>query len=179
MKLFSASQRSVVHIEAVLTSNQSPVLPAKIFRRFIIESASYCAWGALGEREREREIQREKDGSDVTLVALAIHLSLPKICTSVLAKSFALFLSKKLHLSLSPLEGRWVHTFRCQKRCTLPEHFAVFVLLLSNGVTGDRSKQTIEFPAALSFFSLKKWIKLIPKTIGNRKEIVREVALGG
>ena len=35
MKLFSASQRSVVHFEAGLTSNQSPVLPAKIFRRFI------------------------------------------------------------------------------------------------------------------------------------------------
>ena len=31
MKLFRASQSSVVHIEAVLTSNQSPVWPAKIF----------------------------------------------------------------------------------------------------------------------------------------------------
>ena len=35
MKLFRASQRSVVHIEAVLTSNQSPVWPAKIFQTFI------------------------------------------------------------------------------------------------------------------------------------------------
>ena len=35
MKLFRASQSSVVHIEAVLTSNQSPVWPAKIFQRFI------------------------------------------------------------------------------------------------------------------------------------------------
>ena len=34
-KLFRASQSSVVHIEAVLTSNQSPVWPAKIFQRFI------------------------------------------------------------------------------------------------------------------------------------------------
>ena len=34
MKLFRASQSSVVHIEAVLTSNQSPVWPAKIFQRF-------------------------------------------------------------------------------------------------------------------------------------------------
>ena len=33
----------------------------------------------------------------------------------------------------------------------------------------EAAKQTIEFPAAPSFFSLKKWIKLIPKTIGNRK----------
>ena len=48
----------------------------------------YCASGALGERERERE----KDGSDVTLVALK------------LAMSIALFLAKKLHLSFSSLE---------------------------------------------------------------------------
>ena len=33
----------------------------------------------------------------------------------------------------------------------------------------EAPKQTIEFPAAPSFFSSKKWIKLIPKTIGNRK----------
>ena len=35
MKFFRASQRSVVHIEAVLTSNQSPVRPAEIFQRLI------------------------------------------------------------------------------------------------------------------------------------------------
>ena len=34
----------------------------------------------------------------------------------------------------------------------------------------EAPKQTIEFPAALSFFSSNKWIKLIPKTIGNRKK---------
>ena len=33
-------------------------------------SASYCALGALGERERERE--RERRGSDVTIVALKL-----------------------------------------------------------------------------------------------------------
>ena len=38
-----------------------------------------------------------------------------------MAKSFALFLAKILHLSFSPLEGRWDHTFRCQKRCALGE----------------------------------------------------------
>ena len=38
-------------------------------------------------------------------------------------------------------------------------------------MTGDRiTKQTIEFPAAPSFFSAKKWINLIPKIIGNRKK---------
>ena len=35
MKPFRASQSSVAHIEAVLTSNQFPVWPAKIFQRFI------------------------------------------------------------------------------------------------------------------------------------------------
>ena len=35
MKLFRASQSSAVHIEAVLTSNQSPVWPVKIFQTFI------------------------------------------------------------------------------------------------------------------------------------------------
>ena len=34
-KLFTASHSSVVYIEAVLTSNQSPVWPAKIFQSFI------------------------------------------------------------------------------------------------------------------------------------------------
>ena len=35
MKFFRVSQSSVVHIEAVLMSNQFPVWPAKIFQRFI------------------------------------------------------------------------------------------------------------------------------------------------
>ena len=36
--------------------------------------------------------------------------------------------------------------------------------------TGSKhQKKTIEFLAGPSFFSSKKWIKLIPKTIGNRK----------
>ena len=64
----------------------------------------------------EREIQREWDGSDVTLVALKS------------AKNFALFLAKTLKLAI----------------------------------------QAIEFLAEPS--SSKKWIKLKPKTIGNRKK---------
>ena len=35
----------------------------------------------------------------------------------------------------------------------------------------EAAKQTIEFPVAPSFFSSKKWIKLIPKTTGNRKRL--------
>ena len=47
----------------------------------------YCAWGTFGERERERERERdtERDGSDVTNVALKLavnlHFPLPKIRT--------------------------------------------------------------------------------------------------
>ena len=83
--------------------------------------------------------------------------------------SFALFLAKNLHLSFSPLEWRWVHTFRSQKRCTLRNscHSSFcFCQMAWQGI--EAPKQTIEFPAAPSFSS-KKWIKLIPKTIGNRK----------
>ena len=99
-----------------------------------------------------------------------LHLSLPKTCTLVLAKSFALFLAKNWHLSFSPLEGRCVHTFCCQKRCTLRNSSRssfCFCQMAWQGI--EAPKQTIEFPAAPSFFSSKKWIKLIPKTIGNRK----------
>ena len=53
-------------------------------------------------REREREIQREKDGSDVTIVALK------------LAMSFALLLAKNVHLSI----GDEFCAFPCQKICT-------------------------------------------------------------
>ena len=87
-------------------------------------------------------------------------------------KSFALFLDKNLHVSFSHLEWRWVHTFRCQKCCTLrnsshSSENSHYCQMEWRGI--EVAKETIEFPAAPSFFSLKKWIKLIPKTIGNRK----------
>ena len=88
----------------------------------------------------------------------------------------------------------WFFTFPCRKVAPLPSvlNGTEFTLSVAKNValveavrifcfasvkwrdslwlTGDRSnKQKIEFPAAPSFFSLKKWIKLIPKTIGNRK----------
>ena len=86
-----------------------------------------------------------------------LHLSLPKICTLVLAKSFALFLAKNWHLSFSPLEGRWVHTFRCQKRCALRNSSrSSFCFCQMAWQRIEAPKQTIEFPAAPSFFSSKK-----------------------
>ena len=90
-------------------------------------SASYIVREVHSVREREREIQRERERERKTEVTSplsrwnwrwVLHFSLPKMCTSVLAKSFALFFAKIWHLSFSPFEMRWVHTFHCQKRCT-------------------------------------------------------------
>ena len=63
-------------------------------------SASYTVREVHSVREREREIrEREKDGSDVTIVALK------------LAMSFALLLAKNVHLSI----GDEFCAFPCQK----------------------------------------------------------------
>ena len=98
-----------------------------------------------------------------------------------LAKNFAgeefcTFPRQNLHLSFSPLEGRWVHTFRCQKRCALRSSSRssfCFCQMAWQGI--EALKQTNEFPAAPPFFSSKKWIKSIPKAIGNR---IRDRAWG-
>ena len=59
---------------------------------------------------REREIQREKDGSDVTIVALKLamrlHFSLPKIAPLVLiGEELCTFLGKALHLIIGSAEA--------------------------------------------------------------------------
>ena len=116
------------------------------------------------EREREREIQRDRDGSDVTIVvlklAMSLHFPLPKICA-----------------------WRWVYTFPCRKFApfkspfTLPispflighhcgvemrNEFSLSVAKKCRTLVPTLSSGAIVFPS-------KKWIKLIPKTIGNRK----------
>ena len=128
-----------------------------------------CArWERERYRERERERERERDGSDVTIVALklamSLHSPMPKILTigdkltlllpNIRTFCFSLHTSRLFLLKWSSLwrwNSQWVHTFRCQKFLPSP-------------------KQTIEFPSAPSFFLWKKWIKLLPKTIGNRKK---------
>ena len=62
-------------------------------------SASYIVREVHSVRERDTE--REKDGSDVTIVALK------------LAMSFALLLAKNVHLSI----GEEFCAFPCQKNC--------------------------------------------------------------
>ena len=104
--------------------------------------------------------------------------------------SFSLLLAKNVHLSI----GEEFCAFPCQKICTsvfplligaeftlsVAKNVALFetVRILRTVSWRDwqaieAAKQTIEFPAAryrssLSSKKSKKWIKLIPKTIGNR-----------
>ena len=67
-------------------------------------SASYIVREVLSVRERE--IQRETDGSDVTIVALKLamnsHFPLPKIRTIGDIDELTLFLAKNSHFSFLP-----------------------------------------------------------------------------
>ena len=93
---------------------------------------------------------------------LHFSLQLPKLCTSV----------------SSLVNGaEFIHTLLCQKRCTIRNssqssensHSSRSFYLSQMAWTGiEALRQTIEFSAAPSLS--KKWIKLITKTIGNRKK---------
>ena len=125
-------------------------------------------------RERERYREREKDGSDVTIVALKLAMSLALLLAKnvhlSIGDEFAPFLAKKfapqfLH-SWMALSSR----FPLPKTLHFSKRFASFAL--SDGVIDRGSKQQSKrsnFRLLCSSFSSKKWIKLIPKTIGNRK----------
>ena len=102
-----------------------------------------------------------------------MHFSLPKMCTLVLATSFAPFLAKKFAPQFLPSWMALSSHFPLPKTLHLSKRFAFFAL--SNGVIDRGSKQQSKrsnFRLHRSSFSSKKskkWIKLIPKTIGNRK----------
>ena len=131
----------------------------------------------------ERVIQREWDGSDLTLVALK------------LAMSFALFLAKNVHLSigeefctflcqkfvpLSPILNGAEFTFSVGKNVALFEAVRIVcrkVLLLSNGVTGDWITETNNGTVLLLIEKMNQINTQKPLEI--EKEILREVALGG
>ena len=97
-------------------------------------------------------------------------------------QKFALFVSP-FTLPVSPFtersrgaEIRNEFTLSIAKNC-----FALFVPPLSNGTsraTSDRKPKTNDqiLASPILFFPSKNWIKLIPKTIGNRK---RDCAWGG
>ena len=71
--------------------------------------------------EREREIQRERDGSDVTIVALKLamnlHIPLPKIRT--IGDELTLSLAKNSHFSFLP--SRRGH--HCALKFAMSSHF--------------------------------------------------------
>ena len=101
-----------------------------------------------------------------------MHFSLPKMCTLVLTKSFALFLAKKFAPQFLPSWMALSSHSPLPKTLHFSKQFALFAL--SNGVIDRGSKQQskrLNFRLHRSFSSKypKKWIKLIPKTIGNRK----------
>ena len=119
---------------------------------------------------------------EVTIVA-------PKNRT--IGDELTLFLAKNSHFSFLPshfpsLPSRRGHHCGAEIRneftlSIAKNFFALFVPPLSNGTsrtTSDRKPKTIDqiLPSPILFFPSKNWIKLIPKTIGNRK---RDCAWGG
>ena len=121
----------------------------------------------------------EIDNEFCTFPCQNVHLSI--------GEEFCTFPCQNVHLSI----GEEFCTFPCQKCAPLSRtpllNGAEFALSVAKYVALfetvrilrrfcqmtwqgiEAPKQTIEFPAAPSFFSSKKWIKLIPKTIGNWK----------
>ena len=151
----------------------------------------YFRW----ERDRytDRDLEIERDGSDVTIFALKLamnlHFPLPKIRT--IGNEFTLSLAKNSHFSFLPSHSPSLPLLRghhcgaeIRKEFILSIakfFFALFVPPLSNGrsrATSDRKPKTNDqiLASPILFFPSKKWIKLIPKTIGNRK---RDCAWGG
>ena len=105
-----------------------------------------------------------------------------KMCTLVLAKSFALFLAKNFAPQFLPSWIALSSHFPLPKTLHLSKQFAFFAL--SNGVTDhdrglkQQSKRS-NFRLHRSSFSpkiSKKWIKLVPKLLEIEEDIVREVA---
>ena len=123
------------------------------------------------ERERERETEVTSPLSRLNW-RWVLHFSLPKMCTLVLATSFALFLAKKFAPQFLPsVEWRWVHTFRCQNVALFETHSSHCQMAW---LTGDRSSKANDRISGCTVLlsrrkKSKKWIKLIQKTIGNRK----------
>ena len=108
------------------------------------------------EREREREslCQRERDGRHFTIVALK------------LAISYYTFSCQNLHFMSSPLKWRWVHAFDCQKNWHASFCLSQMVRPEWSKNRNTRSNVGLHCPSS---HRKKKRIKLLPKTIGNRK----------
>ena len=123
-------------------------------------SASYIVREVLSVREREREIQTDRDGSDVTIVALKLamnsHFPLPKIRI-----------------------WRWAYTFPCQK-------FALFVSPFTPPVSPFTERFTIvalkiamssHFPLpkffSPSLFPLFQMARAARRVIENPRQMIK------
>ena len=159
-------------------------------------SASYIVREVLSVRERERDTDRQRErerrkwrhdcrakiGDEFTL-SLAKNSRSWRWAYTFPCQKFALFVSP-FTLPVSPFTERsplwrWysqrVHTFHCQK---------IFRPLCSPSFKWHEPRDEWSkpktndqiLPSPILFFPSKNWIKLIPKTIGNRK---RDCAWGG
>ena len=103
---------------------------------------------------------------------MSFALFLAKNLDLSVGEEFCTFLTKNLHLSFSSLDWRWVHTQSVAKNVALFETLRILCKIrTSNGLTGVQSRKTNDQISGCIVLLLieKKWIKLIPKTIGNRK----------
>ena len=122
-------------------------------------------------------------------LAMNLHFPLPKFAQLAMSSHFPLpkFRTFRFSLHNCRLSLQWEVTIVALKFATR-SHFPLLKIFsrplvppLSNGksrATSDRKPKAHDqiLPSPILFFPSKKWIKLIPKTIGNRK---RDCAWGG
>ena len=118
---------------------------------FIIGSAEALPILCVRCARREREIQRERERERERVRRKWRHFSSAEIgdefCTfhcqnAEIGDEFCTFLAKHMHLSFSPSWRALSSHFLLPKTLSSSKQFAFFVLLLSNGVTGDRRTET-------------------------------------
>ena len=152
----------------------------------------YFWWERERERQREREREREtevtspdcraKIGDEFTLSLAKNSHNWRWAYTSLAKNSHFSFLPSHFPSLLSRRGHHCGAEIRNEFTLSIAKiFFALFVPPLSNGTsraTSDRKPKTNDqiLPSPILFFPSKKWIKLIPKTIGNRK---RDCACGG
>ena len=143
----------------------------------------YARWERERDTEKEREREREIDGSDVIIVALklamCLHFPMPKLRTIAVSSHFPLPKYRtfrfSLHTSCLTIGGAEIRSSHFPLPKNSPSLFRLSMARAARRVI-ENPRQMIKFCPVLLFFPSKKWIKLIPKTIRNRK---RDCAWGG
>ena len=102
---------------------------------------------------------------------MSLALLLAKNVHLCIDEEFCAFPCQKICTSVSPLLNGAEFTLSVAKNVALFETVRILRTVKWRDWQGiEAAKQTVEFPAAPFFLGeiSKKWIKLIPKTIGNR-----------